>query len=73
MLLDHHQRLRAAVSLCALKKTAATGRPRSFSSANFLVLNRSPEAGTLISVCLRFCLKSRNTKRWIPIFGLGIS
>lgn len=66
------QRLLQAVSLWALKKTAATGRPSSFSSANVRVLNLSLDGGAS-TVCLRFCLNKRNTNLWIPIFGLGIS
>lgn len=67
------QRLLAAVSLWQLKKAAATGDPSSFSSENLRVLNRSLERGALNNVCLFFCLNSRNTNLWIPIFGLGIS
>lgn len=68
-----YQRLLAAVSLWALKKRAATGRPSSFSSANFRVLKQSLKTGGPTTVCLRFCLKRRNTNLWIPMVGLGIS
>jgi hypothetical protein len=69
--LNHHLLL-AAVSLCALKYTAATGRPNPFSPANILVLKQSLEAGGL-TVCLPLCLNKMNTYLWIPTTGFGVS
>jgi hypothetical protein len=64
--------LLAAVSLCALKKTAATGRPKPFSSENLLVLKWSLVAGGL-TVCLPLCLNKMNTNLWMPTTGFGVS
>lgn len=64
--------LLAAVSLCALKYTAATGRPKQFSSEKLRVLKWSLVAGGL-TVCLPLCLNKMNTNLWIPTTGFGVS
>jgi hypothetical protein len=64
--------LLAAVSLCALKNTAATGRPKPFSSEKLLVLKWSLVSGGL-TVCLPLCLNKMNTYLWMPATGFGVS
>lgn len=65
--------LLAAVSLCALKYTAATGRPKSFSSENLLVLKCSLVAGDLTDCLPLICLNKMNTYLWMPTTGFGDS